>query len=288
MSGVVTAIYASFFLALTQGSLKKSFKELEPSVAFFFGALFGLLLWIPVALFFGVTIGHIWLAFPYAIISAILSEAFYFFALSKGQLSITSILISSYPIYTIIFSYFINHERLSIYQLLFISITILGTLLSTLPSKLSLSDLRKSGAVLWPISAAVAIGLSDSLSKKVINATADFSFLFSLALIQVPVAFAYLRIEKQSAIMSLQRTMHHFKHYKNAILGSLFSIVGTGLLWVSFSYTLASIASPITATSSVLLVLLAIVFMDEHLTLKNILAFLMVFIGIMGISLVSS
>ncbi len=287
MFGIISAIYSSFFLGLGEASLKKSYKEFEPSVAFFLDSLLGLVIWIPVALYFGVNLNHFWEVLGFAALSAILSEALYFYALSKGQLSVTTILIGSYPIYTIIFSYFINGERLTQQQFIFIAMVIAGTLFSYLPSKFTFAELKKTGAIFWPVIAAIGIGLSDTLSKGVIDRTADFTFLFALALVQIPVALVYLRIEKQSPVKSLIGAFKESEKYKHAIIGSLFAVIGTGLLWVSFSQTLASIASPITATSGVIVVLLAIIFMDEKITVKNVVAMLLVFIGIMGISLVS-
>ncbi len=285
MFGIVAAIYASFFLALGQGALKKSFRDFEPSVAFLFEALLGLAIWIPVALFMGVNSALFGEVLVYAILSAILSEALYFYALSKGQLSITAILIGSYPIYTIFFSYLINGERLTGTQLIFILLTVLGTLCTYLPSKLSFAELKKSGALFWPVAAAVAIGLSDTLSKKIINRTGDYSFLFMLALVQIPVALTYLAVEKQKIGIIVSETKRNFGQYKFALLGSLFSTIGTGLLWLSFSNAFASIASPITATSGALVILLAVIFMDEKLYVKTAIGLSMVFIGIMGISL---
>lgn len=285
MIGIVSAIYASFFLALSQGALKKSFRDLEPSVGFFFDAMFGLLLWIPLSLFFGIRMDNILNALPYAILSAVLSEALYFYALSKGQLSITSILLGSYPVYTILLSYIINNERLQSNQLFFIILTITGTLLTYLPSKLNRTELGKTGALLWPLVAAIGVGLSDAMSKKIINQTMDFSFLFTLALVQIPIALVYLRIERQGATRLLVHVKEHMAIYKQAIAGSALNIIGTGLLWVSFSYTLASIASPITATSGAIVVLLAIIFLDEHINVRSLLGLLLVFLGIMGIAM---
>lgn len=285
MSGIITAVYASFFIALAVASLKKSYRELEPSVAFLFDMLFGLLLWIPLSLYFGVNAGLILKVLPYAILSAILSEALYFYALSKGQLSITSILIGSYPIYTIIFSILINKEVLSSIQGLFIGLTILGTLIVYMPSKLSWSELKKSGALFWPIVAALGIGLSDTLSKRIIDITSDFTFLFVLALVQIPVALIYLKIEKQNIFTNLREVTTKIEEYKNAIAGSLFNIIGTGLLWISFSKILASIASPITATSGVLVLIIAFLFLDEKIGWRQLLGILLVFFGIMGISI---
>lgn len=284
MNGLITAIYASFFIALGQGAFKKSYKEIEPSAAFLFEMLFGLLLWIPLALYFGVNFQNMGIVLVYALISAVLSEALYFFALSKGQLSITSVLISSYPIYTIIFSFFLNNERLTSQQLIFIGITIIGTLLTYLPSKLSSKELKQSGAIFWPVVAAVGIGLSDTLSKGIINRTGDFSFLFVLALMQIPVALIYLKLEKQNVFSIVPKIVKEHQEFKNVIIGSVLSTIGTGLLWVSFSQTLASIASPITATSGAIVVLLSVIFLDEKINIRTLMGLLLVFAGIIGIS----
>ena len=287
MNGIVAAIYSSFFLALSQGALKKGYKEFEPSVAFLFDSLFGFFLWVPLAIYFGINTSFLGEVFIYALLSAILSEALYFYALSKGQLSITAILLGSYPIYTILLSYFINNERLTTIQAIFIALTIVGTLITYLPSKLSVEELKKSGAIFWPLIAAVGVGLSDSFSKRIINKTGDFSFLFMLALVQLPVAYLYLKIERQKVFGSITNTIKNIKSYKFPLAGSFFNIIGTGLLWISFSFTLASIASPITATSGAIVVLLAVIFMDENISIKSILGLFMVFIGIIGISSVT-
>lgn len=284
MSGIVIAVYASFFLALAQASLKKSYKELEPSVAFTFDAILGLLLWVPLAIYFGINLSYIPRVIPYAILSAILSEALYFYALSKGQLSVTSILLGTYPIYTILFSHFINGESLTNIQLLFVGITIFGTLITYIPSKLNYKELLASRAIFWPLIAAIAIGFSDTFSKKIINTTNDYTFLFVLSFIQLPIALIFLRIEKQSIVKNLKRVSKNIYDYKNAIAGSLFNIVGTGFLWISFTKTLASIASPITATSGALVLILALIFLDEKIGLRQILGIILAFIGIIGLS----
>jgi drug/metabolite transporter (DMT)-like permease len=287
MSGIVSAIYSSFFLALSQASLKKSYREISPSVAFFIDSLFCIVLWIPLALFFGINLLFFKEVLIFAILSAILSEALYFYALSKGQLSLTTILLGCYPIYTILFSFLINKETLSILQILFISVMIFGTLISYLPSKLNMEELKKSGALLWPIIAAVGVGLSDTLSKKIINKTNDFTFLFALALVQIPVALIYLKLEKQHITKELKVIKRKAYDYKNAIAGSLFNVIGTGLLWIAFSKTFASIASPITATSGVLVIIISLLFLDEKISLRQILGTVFVFTGIIGITLVT-
>ncbi|OHB24932.1 MAG: hypothetical protein A2542_01515 [Parcubacteria group bacterium RIFOXYD2_FULL_52_8] len=86
---------------------------------------------------------------------------------------------------------------------------------------------------------------------------------------------------------SLTDVFSQARKYKQILAGSFFNVVGTGLLWVSFTYTLASIASPITATSGALVVLFAVFLLDEDLNWRSALALVLVFIGIMGIALTS-
>ena len=127
--GIVIAILSAVFMTAMQILLKKSYKELNPSVAFFFDAIFGLLIWIPIGFVFGGNINDVISCLPYAIISAILSEALVFYALSKGDLSVASVLISTYPIYTLILSFiitlgfFLSLLKIPIYIILTIKIT---------------------------------------------------------------------------------------------------------------------------------------------------------------------
>ena len=196
MLGIVIAIISAVFMAVMQILLKKSYKELDPSVAFFFDAIFGVLIWIPTGFIFGATIGGVIDCLIYAIISAILSEALVFYALSKGDLSVATVMISTYPIYTLLFSRYINNEILSKEQLFFIILTILGTVLTCFDKDFKFKNLKKL-TMLIPIITAVAIGLSDTLTKKIINDTSSFSFLVAIAIVQIPVALIYLKIAKQ-------------------------------------------------------------------------------------------
>lgn len=284
MNGLVAAVYASIFLAIGEATLKRSYRDFAPSVAYFISAIIGLVIWLPIALIFGASFSNFWQVLPFAIGSAILSEAFYFYALSKGQLSITAIILSSYPIYTILFSFLINGERLTSLQALFVGITIAGTLISYLPSKLSREELKKSQAILWPLLAAIAVGLSDTISKTSINDTSAYDFLLAFAIIQPIVGIAYLRLEKESPLQNIRQAISSPLDYLHSFMGALFTVIGTGLMWVAFNDNLASLVSPITATSGAFIIIFAVLFMDEKTKLRNVIGIVLVFIGVLGIS----
>lgn len=114
MIGIIFALGAALFIALAQVALRKSYKEFKPSVGFFFDAMLGLVLWVPLALVMGVTLGiNFEQAILFAVISAILSEALYFYALSHGELAVTATVLATYPVYTVLFSKIINDELLT-------------------------------------------------------------------------------------------------------------------------------------------------------------------------------
>lgn len=289
MTGIILALLCAIFIALSQITLRKSYKELQPSIAFFFDALFGLLIWVPLALVMGVNLGiGLKEAALFAIVSAVLSEAIVFYALSKGELAVTATVLATYPVYTVFFSRVINDEVLSPGLLLFVALAIVGSVFASLPDKIKRSDLRLRKEIVWPFIAAVCIGLSDTISKGYINRSKDFSLLFMLGFVQIPVALAYLRLERESVIHAIKGTIKKVTTYKYALLGGLFNIVGTGFLWLSFSYAPASIASPITGASGALTVLISHYVLRDRISLRKYIAIIVTFVGIIGIAITRS
>ncbi|MBQ7409869.1 MAG: DMT family transporter [Clostridia bacterium] len=285
MLGIVIAIISAIFMAAMQILLKKSYKELDPSVAFFFDAMFGILIWIPVGFIFGATINGVINCLLYAIISAVLSEALVFYALSKGDLSVSTVMIATYPIYTLLFSRYINNEILSVAQLIFIVLTILGTILTCFDKDFKISNFKKL-SMLIPILSAVAIGLSDTLTKKVINETSSFNFLVAIAIVQIPVALIYLKIAKQKFSNIFKELKSGMKEYKYSIIGSLLNVLGTGCLLVSFNYGMVSIVSPLTAIYTPFVLIYSIVFLKEKINKLNLVGIITALIGTFGIIMI--
>ncbi len=289
MLGIILALLSAVFIALSQVALRRSYKDLKPSVAFFFDALFGLAIWAPLALAMGVSVGVDWQqAILFAVISAVLSEAIVFWALSHGELAVTATILGTYPVYTVIFSYFLNGEVLAPILAVFVVLAIVGSVWASLPDRPKRTELRFRKELLWPFVAAVCIGLSDTLSKGYINGSGDFSFLFALAFVQLPIAIAYLRIEKEKIRHAVIGTIKRFNTYKYALLGGLLNIVGTGFLWLSFSFAPASIASPITGASAALTIVAARFLLAEKIVLWKYLALAVTFVGILGIAVLRS
>lgn len=280
--GIFFALFASLAFAFSYTFLKKSYQEFPPSVAFFFDMLFGLLIWLPFSLLIGFDFNHLPKVAIYALISGILSEAFVFYVLSKGEISITGTIFASYPVYTILFAMLILGERLSLLHWLFVMMTIVGTLLASLPRKISRQEWRKKTYILWAIAGATAVGLSDTISKGIIDQSSAAAFLFALALVQVPISLIYLRLEQEKA-STIIKALKKWRVYKYAIIGSLFNVLGLVGLWLAFENTLASIASPLTAAYPGFMVILAVVWLKEKPSKLEWLGLVLIMLGVVGI-----
>ncbi|MBI3485913.1 DMT family transporter [Candidatus Daviesbacteria bacterium] len=287
--GILLAVLSSIFLALANIFLKKSYKDFSPSISFFIFSLFALILWGSFGLVLGVQFSNFLFGFFVGLVSAILGQAIYFYVLSKGELSITATILSSYSIYTILFSTLFNKERLLETTLVLVILAILGTLIVSSPEKgkFNKEDLKKLSFILWAIFAAVGIGAADTLTKYYITKTSVGSFLFYVSIAQFIISFIYLRLEKES-LGQFKSILSKLKEYKYALLGSLTVSISVVFLFLAFSFTLASIVSPINASYPVLTVLLALIFLKEKITPKNAIGLALVIISIIGVGFVSS
>src|SRR5260221_1658003 len=167
--GIIFALLSAFSIAGYQIIAKKAYEYYPPSVAFIVDVIFCVLIWLPFGLISGINFSLLPITFIYALISAILAEALFFWILSKGELSITSTILSTFAIYTGIFSFFINHERLTEIQLLFVLLTIIGTVIVSFPEKIKKSEFKKKAFILWAVIGAIGIGFSDTLTKGIID-----------------------------------------------------------------------------------------------------------------------
>ncbi len=285
MIGIIIALLSAFFMTGMQILLKKSYKELDPAVAYLFDMLFGLVIWIPIGFIFGATFEGILNCLLYAVISAILSEALVFYALSKGNLSVSTVLIATYPVYTLLFSFLINNERLTLIQISLVLITIIGTILTAFDSDFKLKNL-KNLSIIVPFFTAIAIGISDTLTKGIIDKTSSFNFLVAIAIVQIPVAIIYLFLAKQNPKMIIADLKNGVKVYKYSIIGSLLNVIGTGCLLVSFNYTYASIASPLTAIYTPFVLLYSFIFLKEKINKVNLVGVILALLGAFGIIII--
>ena len=76
------------------------------------------------------------------------------------------------------------------------------------------------------------------------------------------------------------------KEYKYSIIGSLLNVIGTGCLLVSFNYTYASIASPLTAIYTPFVLIYSFIFLKEKINKVNLVGVILALLGAFGIIII--
>ena len=166
---------------------------------------------------------------------------------------------------------FLN-ERLLFYAWIALALVIVGTLVVSSPSKRQWlkerTDSWKFHLIAWPLIAAIAVAVSDVVGKHIIDQTSAGTFLIALAIAEVPVGIVFLRLQKQK-LSHLKTFFSHFQDHKYAFLSGLLSTLAVLTFWLSFEALPASVASPITALTPIVVFALGVAFLKEKITLKN-------------------
>jgi drug/metabolite transporter (DMT)-like permease len=283
--GIILAVLSAISLSIGNISLKKSYKDLSPAVDFVLFSFFCMLLWVPVGLLTSFNTKLMLEGIIVGIISAIFGQAIYIYVLSKGEVSITATILSTFSIYTIVFSVLFNGESLSGITAFLIGLAVLGTVIVTLPKRVDKKDLAKVGFILWAVFAAIAIGASDVITKHYITKASLGNFLVWVSIAQLVVAFIYAKLSREP-LNQISAVFNRFKDYKYALLGTGLVSIATLSLFGAFNFAPASLVSPIVATYPVFTGLLAVMILKEKLQFREIVGLSLVLIAVIGTGIV--
>lgn len=286
--GITLGVATALFQALAYIFMRRSLQEFPESMAFFMNAVTGVLIWIPFAMLTNGEWSDVLVVFPIALLGAVLSEAFVFYALAKGDTIITGVLFSTYPLFTIFFAFLFLQERLVAFAWIALGLVVAGTLIVSAPSRREWLENNiphwKFHLIAWPLVAAAAVGVADVAGKGIINQTSAGTFLIALAIAEIPVSLVFLRMQKQS-FAELRKFFIRFNDYKFAFLSGLMSTLAVLTLWFAFEALPVSVASPLTAITPIFVFILSILFLHERVSLKNTVGLAVVVAGVLLLSL---
>ncbi len=282
--GIILALLSAISLSFGNISLKKSYKELSPAVDFVLFSFFCMAMWLPVGLLAGFSTDHAIEGIIVGLVSAIFGQAIYIYVLSKGEVSITAAILSTFSIYTIIFSVLFNHETLTTITYLLVLLAIIGTAIVTIPKHLDKKDLQKVNYILLAVFAAIAIGASDVFTKHYITKTTLGTFLVYVSVAQLVVSFVYAKLSKEK-LNQLNVAFHRLNDYKYALIGTGLVALATLSLFAAFNFSPASLVSPIVATYPVFTGILAVMLLGEKLEKKELIGLSLVVIAVIGVGI---
>lgn len=283
MIGILVPLLGAVLLGIANVFLKRALKDFSPAVNFFVFSIITFFLSIPFLIFFGFSFQtNIWLWLA-TLQSAFIGQLLWFIAFSLGEASVITPVISTYGIFTLLFSTLLNGEHLNTLQICFVGLTILGTVVVSIPEeKVNLKN-TKSYAAIFALFTAMMIGLSDTISNRTIDTYGISSFLTHVPFAQIVLALIFLTLKKEFKNIPSWKNL---KDYKFSLVASILTSISLLLLFSGFYITFASIAGPIHGSSPVITIVLAGIFLKEKINSKNRLGILLTLLGTFGLALV--
>lgn len=282
MNWLVLSLLTASIWGISPFFAKKGFENISPLWTNIISGIAAVFIFIPTALLFGninfsqVTMG-LW------ILALLVSAAYYmyFYAVSKGEVSLTATIISGYPLSTILLSHLFLSERLSSFQLGAVLIIITSIVLIAMPDRVSDKIIKDRSWVWWGVASALIIGSGDFLSKFIINKIGSFSYLIMLAIAYQVISILNYLIDPNG------RRLPEFKLKKfiPTLVGAFSLVLGTNLFFIAMGKNLASLVVPISSVYPVITVTLGIIFLKERISFKQGFGIAGVILGVIMLSL---
>jgi uncharacterized membrane protein len=282
MTWFVLAIGAAIFWAVGQVLVKKGFENIPPLWNnIFSNGLICITNVLPVLFLssFSIRIPPL----PVFIVIFV-SSAFYhtfYYAISKGEVSLTGTVIAVYPAFTILLSYLFLHERLSLLQFSGVGLVIAGVVLVALPDPTAADKPKNFGWIVWGLTSSILIGTGDFLAKFSINKIGAYSHIFFLAVISNPMgALNYLIDRKGRRFPRLTGSKA-----LPTLLGLTAVSIGTLLFLIAFDYGKVSLIAPVSSIYPAIIAALAVRFLHEQITPKQGVGIAIIVVGLILVGL---
>lgn len=198
------------------------------------------------------------------VITASFYHTFYY-AISKGEVSLTGTLVAGYPMITVLLSGLFLGERLEPVQYLGVGLVVAGVVLVALPEKRMSEKLKDLSWIVWGLACAFLIGAGDFLTKLSINRIGAYSHILFLAVVSNPMGgLNYLIDRKERSFPDIRR-----KKALPTLTGLVVMSIGTLLFILSFDYGKVSLIAPVSSIYPAIIAVLAAKFLGEKITAKQ-------------------
>jgi drug/metabolite transporter (DMT)-like permease len=190
----------------------------------------------------------------------------FFYAISRGQISITGTVIAGYPLITIALSHLFLAELLRPLQYIGIICILSGSVIVAFREKSALRNPGDLSWIPWGFAGAVTIGAGDFLSKLSIDAVGPFSHMMFLAFISNGVSLFNYTLDRKNRYVP---DIFHQKLF-NSIGGLILNLVGVFLFYMAFQYGKLSLVIGVSSIYPAFMVIFALKMLKETLTSKQI------------------
>jgi transporter family protein len=274
------ALATALFWGTGQVFVKTGLRYLTPLANNIVINILILLTYLPLGLYGGVSWNKLISTLP-LILAATGLYTVYYYALEKGQVSLSGTIIASYPLVTIFLSRLFLLERTSTWQKYAIILILIGAALLAAPSQKQRKVKLFQAWLIWALASAICSGTGDFLSKIVIDRSSTYTLLFGSALAGIPVSLGLFAIDKKG------RHLPKLKAGKiiPTLIGLLLMQFGGIAYSFGFSFGPASLVSSTSSSYAAISVILALIFLKEKLTRQQVIGVITTVSGIILIGL---
>jgi uncharacterized membrane protein len=278
----VLSLSAALFWAGGAILVKKGFENIPPLWNNIINNFLALFIFIPVVLFLSSFQLNIPTVQIYGVIvAACFLYQFFYYSISRGQISLTGTIVAGYPLVTIILSHIFLHERLFLSQYCGVVLILTGGIGIAIPDKKRPIQKSNLSWVLWGLVGAFTLGSGDFLTKLSINNIGAYSYIFFESLIINAFSCINYLVDKP------HRTVPKIfsKKIKPTLLGIIMHLVGALFFLIAFDHGPASLISPVSSIYPAFVALLAIRFLKEVVTRRQGLSIGIIVIGLITVGL---
>ena len=258
------ALSAALCWAVGAVLVKQGFTTVAPLWNNIVNNILALLIWIPVVLLLSKSrINLPSIGVLCTILAASVLFQFFYYSLSRGQVSLTGTVIAIYPMITVLLSYLFLGERLSGLQYLSVGLILVGGVAVAFPNKKQFLHTDGLSWLPWGLAGAFCLGTGDFLSKSSINQIGSYSHIFFLSLVAMGLSGINYIIDKPN------RPVPRFftRSFLPSFVGILLHLMGALCFLLAFDYAPVSLISPVSSVYPALLALLAVRFLKDKVNL---------------------
>lgn len=233
---------------------------------------------VPIFLAYGFSQGLVWHQLrtaDFLILAFIVATyVLYYYIISLESLSLTATILATYPVTTIIFSLIFLKERLSVWQVVWIGLILLGVVLIGLNEEVSRWKINR-----WFYLAcltAIVVGFADFVAKIEVERLPLGNYFFWYAFAFAPGVFlAYLLDKPGRVVPKISLGLWLW-----SLLGALLIEAGSLFFFTALAKGPASLVSPMVSIYVALTVLLAYVFLKERIGWLQTVGVFLVILGV--------
>lgn len=306
MNWFLLSISAALCWAAGSTLVKKGFETVPPLWNNIINNALTILVYIPAAFILTGSRTFSFHSFFYVAAASLLYQIFYY-AISKGQISLTGTLVAGYPIFTILLAYIFISERLLLLQYIAVALVILGGIIIALPShkrsRLTGASTAVNGNsnsakneaahgetgegkkhqtwILWGITGAAFLGTGDFFAKFAIDRDGIFSYLIIIVLI----SNLYSGLNYAVDVKNRPVPKNIFKNILPTFSGLLLNLFGFVFLLLAFSKGKASLVAPVSSVYPAITVTLAVRFLKEKVSLFQGFGIAFIVLGLIAVGI---